>query len=400
MSWVQIPPAAPDPLILITGATGLIGGEWLDTMLAKGGERRILVLTRKPERFRGVPGVEALLCDLAAGQIRIPDELLAGISEIIHCAADIRFGVPLEAARAINVEGTRRMLEVARRCPRLLKFAHISSVYAAGKLEGVFPEQPFLEQQGFFNAYQQSKYEAERLVLAARDAVPVAIFRLSSVIGNSRGEVRQFNYFHHLLKMIPNSGSVPVVAGNPLGPVDLIAGDWAVMALDHLFEHCFQAGRIYHICAGSVGSWPVRRLVDVSFHRFAMRPPRLVSLEEFERFAAARKGGSEGVIQEMLRVLEQFLPHLALYQSFENARTKADLERAGVYMPALESYYQKIIDYCVLTNWGKTPSRLTAANGRVGAAQSMGRDAKPIEDLQHGPTSEGGGEAAAVEPPR
>ena len=96
------------------------------------------------------------------------------------------------------------------------------------------------------------------------------------------------------------------MAGNPLGPVDLIPSDWAVTALDHLFEHCFQAGRIYHVCAGSVGSWPVRRLVEVSFRRFAMRPPRLVSLEQFERFAAARKGGSEGVVREMLRVLEPY----------------------------------------------------------------------------------------------
>ena len=302
--------------------------------------------------FRGVERVTALPCDLATGEIRVGDEWLTQVNEIIHCAADIRFGISLEAARAANVEGTRRVLEVARRCPRLTKFGHISSVYAAGKLEGDFPEQPFPPAAGFFNVYQQSKYEAERLVLDALPAVPVGIFRLSSVIGTSGGKVHQFNYFHQLLKMIPNSGPVPVMPGDPEAPVDLIASDWAVAALDHLFEHCFEAERIYHVCAGTAGALPVRRLVDLTFRKFAMRPPRLVSVAEFERFAAGRGG----IIDEMLRVLEQFLPHLALYQSFQNARTRADLEAAGIRMPAIESYYEKIVDYCIGTNWGRTRS--------------------------------------------
>ena len=343
--------------------------------------------------------VVALTCDLATGEIRIADEWLAEVREIIHCAADIRFGVSLEAARATNVEGTARVLELARRCARLEKFAHVSSVYAAGKREGDFPEQPFPPPVGFFNVYQQSKYEAEQLVLNALPAVPVAIFRLSSVIGTSLGKVRQFNYFHQLLKMIPNSGPVGLMPGDPAAPVDLIPSDWAVTALAHLFEKCFEAGRIYHVCAGSAGAWPVRTLVDLTFRKFAMRPPRLVSMAEFDQFAVARRGGPEGVVREMLRVLDLFLPHLALYQSFENARTKADLEGAGIHLPAIGSYYEKIIDYCLQTNWGKTSSGLAAANGRVDAAQSMGRDAQPVEDLHDDPTGEGPGKAAAFKTP-
>ena len=197
--------------------------------------------------------------------------------------------------------------------------------------------------------------------------------------------------------MIPNSVPVPVMPGNPVAPVDLIPSDWAVDALDHLFENCFEAGRIYHVCAGPSGSLPVRTLIDLSFRKFAMRPPRLVSMAEFERFAAERRVGRIGVVGEMLRVLDQFLPHLALYQSFENGRTGADLQRAGLCMPTIESYYEKIIDYCVRTNWGKSPSSLAAADGRIEAAQGVGRHAQPIEDLHAGPPCKGPGEAAALE---
>ena len=358
----------------MTGATGLIGGGWLRAMLSRRGERRFLVLTRRPELFRGWERVTPLPCDLT-DDISIADEVLTQIAEIVHCAADVRFGISLERARAANVEGTRRMLDVARRCPRLSKFAHVSSVYAAGKLEGTFAEHPFPPRQGFFNAYQQSKYEAEGLVLDALPGVPAAILRLSSVIGNSRGEVRQFNFFHQLLKMIPNSGPVPMMPGNPVAPVDLIPSDWAVDALEHMLNNCFEAGRIYHVCAGSPGCLPVRNLIDRTFQKFAMRPPRLVNMAEFERFARERRGGGHGVVGEMVRVLDQFLPHLALYQSFENGRTLGDLERAGIRMPAIESYYEKIIDYCVVTNWGKSPLDLAAADRSVDAAQGMGRDA-------------------------
>ena len=384
------------PCTLLTGATGLIGGDWLRAMVSRGGERTFLVLTRSPELFLGWQLVQALGCDLTDGAIPIAEEYLARVTEIVHCAADIRFGISLELARAANVEGTRRMLDVARRCPRLRKFAHVSSVYAAGKLEGDFAERRFPPHAAFFNSYQQSKYEAEELVLD-ESRVPAAIFRLSSVIGNSRGEVQQFNYFHQLLKMIPNSGPVPMMPGNPLAPVDLIPSDWAVAALDHLVEHSFEAGRIYHDCAGPSGSLAVRTLVDRAFHKFAMRPPRLVSRSDFERFAAEWTNGRSGVVGEMLRVLDRFLPHLALYQSFDNGRTRADLERAGIRMPAIESFYERIIDYCVLTNWGKSPSTLAAADRSVDAAQRMRRDAEPIEDLHARPASESPGEAAPLE---
>ena len=102
----------------------------------------------------------------------------------------------------------------------------------------------------------------------------------------------------------------------------------------------------------------------------------------------------------MLRVLDQFLPHLALYQSFENSRTGADLERAGIRMPAIETFYEKIIDYCVLTNWGKRPLIFAAADGSVDAAERMRRDAEPIEDLHARPTSESPHETASLETAR
>src|SRR5258708_4442205 len=208
---------------LLTGATGLVGRAWLERLLAQDPAREVVVLARYPERTLSHPRVTAIAGDLAHPDLGL-DSLRSSLYEIAHCAADIRFGAPLDDARAVNVEGTRRLLDLARGCPRLVKFAHVSSVYAAGAEPGDYPEAPYAGDRRFLNAYQQTKHEAEEIVLAS--GVPAAIFRLSSIIGDSSGRVHQFNYFHQLIKMIPRSNLVPMIPGDPRARVDLIAGDW------------------------------------------------------------------------------------------------------------------------------------------------------------------------------
>jgi hypothetical protein len=129
-----------------------------------------------------------------------------------------------------------------------------------------------------------------------------------------------------------------------------------------------------------------------------MRPPRLVSLADYERFASARRASPDGVVSEMLRVLDQFLPQLALRQAFLNSRTAADLEAAGLTVPAIETYNERIVDYYIQTNWGR--SGLAPANGKVQPPQRIRRHTHPVQDLHGHPTGKGPGEAAPFEPPR
>jgi len=136
------------PVLLITGATGLVGSELLRRLLPAKQGRRIVVLSRQRVKIAG-------------------------------------FGLSLECARAVNTEGTRNLLKLASECGNLRKFAHLSTVYVAGREIGHFREGPIRHQSGFCNTYQQSKYDAEQLVLRAMNELPVAIFRLSSIIGDS-----------------------------------------------------------------------------------------------------------------------------------------------------------------------------------------------------------------------
>lgn len=355
---LQTTPPTTTPTLLLTGATGLVGSQWLPLLQSARPGRRIAVLSRSS---RPIPGVIIIPGDLRYDLDL--DSLCGYITEIIHCAADIRFTLPIEEARAVNTEGTRRLLDFARRCPKLERFAHLSTIYVAGKLKGQLREQPLENPDGFMNTYQQSKYEAEQLVLAAMRDVPAAIFRLGSIVGDStNGRVEQFNYFHQLLRMIPRN-VLPMIPGDPEARIDMISSDWAVPALAFLYEARFKTGSIFNICAGSTHSMSVGEMLARTFKVFEGHPacarfqpltvPQLVSHSEFERYSSQLQSGTA---TEFIRVLAQFLPHIAIRQSFDNTNTLAALNGSGLTLPNVRDYYSKVVLYCLDTGWGRATS--------------------------------------------
>src|SRR5215475_12589224 len=226
-----------DERLFLTGATGYVGGVLLG-LLSRHTARQFVLLTRQPEQLENVsrPGLFSVLQgDITRPHFGLNDhtyaELTEQITEIIHCAADTRFGISLQAAREVNTKGTQTILDFAVRCRQLKKFAHLSTVYVVGRSTGCFPESRIRHQNGFCNAYQQSKYEAEELVWQVMGEVPAAIFRLSSLLGDSlTGTVKQFNYVHRLMRLLPQN-ALTVAPGHPDTPIDLVASDWATTAL-------------------------------------------------------------------------------------------------------------------------------------------------------------------------
>jgi nucleoside-diphosphate-sugar epimerase len=361
---------ARDPVLLLTGVTGLVGGELLQRLLPARPGRRIVTLTRQPERvaeLNSISGVVALQGDVTEQRCgldrRAYSELQHTVTQIIHCAAVTRFDLPMERARAVNRDGTRNLLELASRCRKLEKFAYVSTLYVVGRSQGRFPEGPLRHQNEFSNTYQQSKYEAEELVSKAMSQLPAAIFRLSSIIGDSRtGVVRQFNYVHQMLRLFARN-VLPVAPGEPEAPVDLIATDWALAALAYLFESGFVPGRFYHLCAGPERSVSVREMIDLTVSIFESHPlgrqwlpirvPELVPLSRYEEFVAERRRDDDKLLNELLRVLGYFVPHLALFQAFDNQGTTEALAPSGLKFPPIRAYYGQVVGYCLETNWGR-----------------------------------------------
>ena len=179
----------PDGTVLLTGATGFVGMELLARYLERT-ERPVVTIVRAgcddaareridavlenlfgDRRGRYADRVTTFAGDLTAPRLGLDGprwEWLASQARMImHGAASVSFDQTLEDARAINVEGTRRMLELAGRARELgvlERYAQISTAYVAGTHAGRFFECDHDVGQSFHNSYEQSKFEAERLV--------------------------------------------------------------------------------------------------------------------------------------------------------------------------------------------------------------------------------------------
>ena len=221
--------------VLITGATGFLGMELMARLL-EDGDRRVWALVRAPDQAAADARVRDTLASLVpdpdsyadrvqavAGDLLEPglglsprrrDELAEHVDEVIHSAASVSFSLPLAEARAINVAGTRRVLELAawiQRRSGLHRFAHVSTAFVAGTHRGVFGERDLERSQDFNNSYERSKWEAEVVVRAHRARLPVQVFRPSIIVGDERsGWTPSFNVIYTPLRAYA-AGTLPMV---------------------------------------------------------------------------------------------------------------------------------------------------------------------------------------------
>jgi nucleoside-diphosphate-sugar epimerase len=284
------------------------------------------------------------------------------VTDIVHCAADTTFNRPLADARATNVAGTEAVLAFARECPRLERIACFSTVYVAGRATGCFAERDIGGADGFVNSYEQSKAEMESMVRDAMHDLPIAIYRLSTIIGDSRtGQVSGFNAIHHALRLL-YQGLAPMVPGKEASLVDLIPVDYAADASHYLFEHAFTAGAVYHICAGGPKSAALGALLDVTMTAFQRyRPawrkrsiarPAIVDLPTYELFVRSVEEAGNQVLLQATRAVEALAYQLAFPKVFDARRAEAALTPAGIVVPNVMDYYERVVQWCIETNWG------------------------------------------------
>ena len=357
--------------ILVTGGTGTLGRE-LVARFVRAGHADVVVLTRgsTPSRGDAATRVHAITGDVRAGAtLGLSDAergaLAARVTDVVHAAADTTFNRPLEEARAANVDGTRAVFDFARACPRLERIACFSTVYVAGRATGCFGEDDVGGAAGYVNSYEQSKAEMEEVARAAMGDLPIALYRLSTIIGDSRtGAVTGFNAIHHALRLL-YQGLAPMVPGSEHALVDLIPVDFAADAAFHLIEHAFTPGSTYHLCAGSTHSATLGALLDATMaaferHRPAWRKrsiarPAIVDLPTYELFVRSVEEAGNQVLLQATRAVQAFAYQLAYPKVFDARRAESALAPAGIAAPDVLAYYDRIVRWCIETNWGTAP---------------------------------------------
>ena len=364
--------------MLLTGATGFIGQEVLCRYLTQS-DRRVYALIRAADsgeasqRLRSAltstlgtdeaigARVTALCGDLQCEELGLDsavyEELAAEVTDIVHTAASVSFDLPLLESRAINVAGTRRIVEFARNCHSsgrgLRRFCHVSTAYVAGDHAGLFGEDDLDVGQGFRNPYERSKFEAESLVRERAEELPLVIVRPSIVVGeSSHGWTSSFNVLYPPLKAF-SRGAYPVVPARRSTPVDVVPVDYVADAIYELCERDpGEAHGVFHLVAGREAS-DVGSLIESTSRYFRRRRPRTVPSPVFRRliYPLLVRTGSERR-RRALRRTQALFPYFSMRVRFDDRRARRRLGRAGISPPALESYLDRLLDFAVVARWG------------------------------------------------
>jgi len=164
------------PVAAVTGARGLIGGYLVEELLAKGWKVRIL--SRKERSI-----IEDSLVSIEIGDIN--DEvalkaLLNGADALFHCAAEL---TDESKMYDVNVEGTATLLKVMKQSS-VRYFCHLSSAGVVGPTScAVIDEDATCYPS---STYEQTKYEAEKLVLQENLRMKVCILRPANVFDGKK----------------------------------------------------------------------------------------------------------------------------------------------------------------------------------------------------------------------
>ena len=220
--------------MIVTGASGFIGGVLCRRLLAEGHE--VVALVRRPGSEP--PGTRALVCGLDDG----PALAAALASErpecVVHLAAEIASQRDERKIEEVNVAGTRRLLDACMALspgepasgPRLV----FSSTVVTGEADGALltEEEPLPVRA----PYGRSKQEGERMILSS--GLPAVVIRPSHVYGPGGW------YAEELVARLRQPGRLAVIGSGAnlwdVVHVDDVAGA-LVLSLDA------PAGSTYHV---------------------------------------------------------------------------------------------------------------------------------------------------------
>lgn len=369
--------------LFITGGSGFVGKALLALLLQEQKQQKILLLLRPGKGLNIEQRMLGLLSDivapakLAEAQARVKvlsgdltcsglglsesdlEFLMEHTDRILHIGASTDFGAPLDESRASNVEGTRRVLEIASGLAdrgRLKRFDYVSTAFVAGRSNGIAREGDLDRQQTFSNAYEQSKFEAEVLVRAYARRLPITIYRPSIIVGDSRhGYTPHFNVLYWPL-LILAKGLVPFVTFNRKAMLDIVPVDYVAKSMLHLMSTPQSIGETYHLTAG-LGREVPAALVLKDAYRFAgvpwrpLIPPSILLFLRHTRLSRLFHPRIWATV-DLARPYYSYL--LGKSTRFDSTRTEQVLAPMGIKPPVWREYGRIIMKYCLESRWGRS----------------------------------------------
>lgn len=390
--------------ILLTGATGFLGGELLSRLLIRD-RRQVVCLVRATSdaeadrrgwetlvHLLGTRGaaaangrVEWLRGDVERGDLALaPDRrraLAADVEEIFHCAASTRFDLPLADSDRINVAGVVAVhdlaIEAAASGP-FRRLHHVSTAFAVGRRRGPTSAEylPADRPYQFRNTYERTKARAERF-LRHSARVPTTVYRPSIIVGDSRdGHTSSWNVVYFPMRLMAK-GRLPIGPAVKAGLVDCVPVDFVADGILALGRREDSVGQTFHLTAGE-RALSVHEVVEHTYEAVALHtgqtphvgtrtvgPIRWWAIERTTRLFA------DVQVRGLIARFRPYVPYTRVRTRFDNRRETALLAGAGVHSPDPTQFFPRIVQYALEYDFGRRLAATTDANRAVASVVSV-----------------------------
>jgi len=353
----------------VTGATGFIGKRLVKKLLERKGSVVHFLIRPSSEskvadlrEFWGVSAARLVpvFGDLTAKKLGVSADdikaLKGQIDHFYHLAAVYDLEADAESQIAVNIDGTRNTVELAKAIGAK-HFHHVSSIAAAGLYEGVFREDMFDEAENIDHPYFMTKHESEKIV-RTECKVPWSVYRPALVVGDSRtGEMDKIDGPYYFFKLIQRMRQIlppwmPSV-GLEGGRINIVPVDFVVDSLDHISHQKRASGRCFHL-VDPMG-YRVGDVLDILSK--AAHAPKMNLFINAALMGFIPKSVKKGLmaLAPVRRVYRAIMQDLGLPEdmmNFVNYPTRFDcrdtlaaLKGSGIECPNLKDYAWRLWDY-------------------------------------------------------
>lgn len=340
-------------MIFFTGFPGFLGSELLPRVVLRTGHDavclvqpkfRALAEERAAQLVKVHPALEHRIHLVDGDLTQALDHIDAGdVREIYHLAAVYDLSVPRDVGMRVNVTGTRRVLDLAERAPKLDRLHYVSTCYVSGRHPGVFTEEDLEKGQSFNNYYEETKQLAELEVRKRMDRIPATVYRPSVVVGDSAtGATQKFDGPYFVIQWLmrqPKVAVLPVVGRPSRYRFNVVPRDFVIRAIAHLSGLTTSAGKTYALAD------PDPMTVDETIDTVARATNRTVLRVPMTKGLA--KGALNYVpgVYRLMRIPAAAVDYFMHPTTYDTRNATEDLAAAGIVAPAFGDYAPRLVEF-------------------------------------------------------